>query len=93
MPDNGAVSIVPGTSEQTIAAGYHDGAGTVAGDAELVAGNIMNGVELFGVAGTLLNPPLKTGQTTPYGPGSDGDLERVPPARTPTTVTARSPTT
>ncbi len=53
MPDNGAVSITPGVAPQTIAAGYHNGSGTVAGDADLLAGNIKIGVSLFGVAGTL----------------------------------------
>lgn len=53
MPNNAAVSIVPGTATQTIAAGYHNGAGTVAGDADLVATNIRIGVNVFGVTGTL----------------------------------------
>ncbi|MCC6847377.1 MAG: DUF1566 domain-containing protein [Deltaproteobacteria bacterium] len=76
MPNNGAVNVTPGTAPQAIAAGYHNGAGAVAGDADLVAGNVKNGVDLFGVTGTLLNPPLKTGQTTSYGAGSDGDLQK-----------------
>lgn len=53
MPSNGAVSIVPGTAPQPIPLGHHDGLGSVAGDADLVAGNIRLGVDLFGVAGTL----------------------------------------
>ncbi|MBP7866321.1 MAG: hypothetical protein KA419_10255 [Acidobacteria bacterium] len=52
MPDNGAVAITPGVAAQTIPAGYHDGLGTVAGDADLTGGNIRNGVTIFGVAGT-----------------------------------------
>lgn len=69
MPNNGGVTIVPGTSTQAIAAGYHNGAGTVAGDTDLVAGNIVSGVNLFGVAGTAVPPAplsgqrLRTGQT------------------------------
>jgi len=51
MPDRGAVSITPGTDNQAIAAGYHNGAGSVAGDADLVSGNIRSGVNLFGVDG------------------------------------------
>jgi hypothetical protein len=51
MPDNGAVTIVPSTTEQTVAAGYHNGAGTVQGDTDLVSGNIRGGVSLFGVSG------------------------------------------
>lgn len=59
MPDNGAVTITPGPSAQTIAAGYHNGAGTVGGDADLVAENIKSGVNLFGINGSLANaaPP------------------------------------
>ena len=53
MPNNGAVSITPGATPQTIAAGYHNGAGSVAGDADLTAANIKIGVNLFGVTGTL----------------------------------------
>lgn len=53
MPDNGAVSITPGTTPQPIAAGYHNGAGSVAGDADLTAANVKLGVDLFGVTGTL----------------------------------------
>jgi hypothetical protein len=51
MPNRGAVSITPGTSAQTIEAGYHNGAGAVAGDADLVTGNIRAGATIFGVAG------------------------------------------
>jgi len=53
MPNNGAVSITPGTATQTIPAGFHNGAGSVAGDADLTAGNVRIGVNLFGVTGTL----------------------------------------
>jgi len=79
MPDNGAVTITPGTAPQAIAAGYHNGAGTVAGDADLVPGNIKSGVDLFGVSGTFTGGGggvLKTGETTSYGPASDGDLQK-----------------
>jgi hypothetical protein len=63
MPDNGAVTITPSTMTQTIAAGYHHGSGTVAGDADLVASNIKNGIDLFGVLGTY-NPLIATGNAT-----------------------------
>lgn len=76
MPNNGAVSLTPGTSPVTVAAGSHNGAGTVAGDADLVAGNIKNGVDIFGVTGTVQPPPLRTGQTTTYGTGSDGAVQK-----------------
>ncbi len=87
MPNNGAVAITPGTTSQTIAAGYHDGAGTVAGDADLVASNILSGVNLFGVTGTALPAQLlKTGQTQCWNAagtvisctetGQDGELQK-----------------
>lgn len=52
MPDNGAVIFMPSTTAQTIPAGYHSGSGSVAGDANLVSGNIRSGTSLFGVAGS-----------------------------------------
>jgi len=56
MTNRGAVTITPGTSNQAIAAGYHNGSGYVAGDADLVAGNIVPSVNIFGVVG---NAPVK----------------------------------
>jgi hypothetical protein len=112
MPDNGAVHITPTTTNQAIPAGYHNGSGYCAGDANLIAGNIKAGVSIFAVAGdsTVVDTggatatasdigsgktayvngslvtgtatigsgsePLATGQTTAYGPGSDGDLQK-----------------
>ena len=52
MADNGAINITPGTSAQAIAAGYHNGVGSVAGDVNLVSGNIKSGVSIFGVNGS-----------------------------------------
>ncbi len=37
-----------------IAAGYHDGNGKVVGDADLTAGNIRLGANIFGVAGSAI---------------------------------------
>jgi hypothetical protein len=71
MPNNGAVTIVPTTTAQTVAAGYHNGAGTVEGDTDLVAGSIAQGVDLFGVIGICRGVP-GTGQTVSYGTGDDG---------------------
>ena len=51
MVDNGAVTLMPTTTQQTIAEGYHDGSGYVEGDMDLVTGNIRSGVTLFGVSG------------------------------------------
>lgn len=57
-----AATYTPGTTDQTIAAGqYLNGAQTVKGDANLVAGNIKSGVTIFGVTGT------HSGGTTPSG--------------------------
>lgn len=78
VPNNGAVTLTPTTTQQTIAAGYHNGSGYVEGDADLVAANIAQGVNLFGVVGTLraYNAGVpKTGQTTSDATGDDGDLE------------------
>ena len=48
-----AATITPTTTNQTIAAGtYCTGAQTIAGDPDLVAGNIKKGVSIFGVTGT-----------------------------------------
>ena len=48
-----AQTIMPGTVDQTIAAGcYLTGTQTIKGDANLLAENIVSGVTIFGVAGT-----------------------------------------
>lgn len=52
MTDRGTVNITPSTSNQSIEAGKHSGSGVVYGDADLVAGNIKSGVNIFGVAGS-----------------------------------------
>jgi len=83
MTNNGAGStITPTTSNQTIDAGYWSSANTVSGDTDLVAGNIKDDIVIFGVTGTYEGetgypaPVPKTGQTTPYATGDDGDLEK-----------------
>ncbi len=80
MPNNFAVTITPTTTNQTIALGYHNGSGKVEGDADLVAGNVAQGVNIFGVDGTLAGGGgagvPKTGQTTSHATGDDGDLEK-----------------
>ena len=52
MPNKGAITYTPTSTDQPIAAGYHDGAGKVAGDANLTAENIKKGVTVFGITGT-----------------------------------------
>ncbi len=87
MANNGAVTLTPMTSDQAIAAGYHNGSGKCAGDTDLVAGNVKNGVNLFGVTGTASAGGLQeTGQTICYntagsviacaGTGQDGELQK-----------------
>lgn len=56
MPDNGALSYTPTTSQQTIPAGYTSG-GTITGvtssiDSNITPENIKNGVTILGVTGT-----------------------------------------
>ena len=54
-----AATITPGTSDQTIASGtYLTGAQTIEGDSDLVASNIISGVTIFGVAGSLTTPTV-----------------------------------
>ena len=56
MTTKAAATITPGTTNQTIAAGtYLTGAQTIAGNANLTAGNIKNGTTIFGVTGTYTN--------------------------------------
>ena len=53
MPNQGAKVITPGTTNKAIPAGYHNGSGYVVGDVDLVAENIKQGVNIFGVVGNL----------------------------------------
>lgn len=72
----GAATITPGTANQTIASGtYLTGTQTIAGDADLVAGNIKSGVEIFGVSGSLTFVTYYTGSSAPSSSlGTDGDI-------------------
>jgi hypothetical protein len=55
IPSKAAATITPGTTNQVIAAGqYLSGAQTIAGSANLVPGNIKEGVNIFGKVGTLI---------------------------------------
>lgn len=61
----GAATITPGTSNQTIASGtYLTGAQTISGDANLLAGNIVSGKTIFGVAGTAQIPSITQDSVT-----------------------------
>jgi len=51
MVNVGTQNITPGITAKTITQGYHDGDGSVAGDANLVTGNIKAGTTIFGVSG------------------------------------------
>jgi len=84
MTNVGQQNVTPGTAAVTIGQGHHDGTGSVAGDVDLVAGNIKSGVNIFGVTGTAAtgglvpgtNPILPaTGQTTAFGAGTDGAVQ------------------
>lgn len=72
----GAATITPGTSNQTIAAGtYLTGAQTIAGDADLKGSNILSGVSIFGVAGTVDLTTVYVSTSAPSSStGSNGDI-------------------
>lgn len=60
-----AETFTPTTSDQTINAGqYLSGAQTIKGDANLSAGNIKQGVSIFGVAGSLTSAVISQDQST-----------------------------
>lgn len=79
MPNRGAITITPGTSDQSIPAGYHNGNGKVVGDPDLIPANIRQGVNIFGVVGNL--EPLEPGDnvvvsaTTPRSHDSTSPLK------------------
>lgn len=60
-----ATTYTPGTSNQTIASGtYLTGTQTISGDSNLVAGNIVSGKTIFGVAGSAQIPSITQDSTT-----------------------------
>lgn len=71
LADNGSgPTVTPSTSNQTLAAGIYDTAITVVGDSALVPGNILSGVTLFNVAGTVApNVTPSSGTITYSTPG------------------------
>ena len=61
----GATTYTPTTSNQTIASGtYLTGTQTISGDPNLVAGNIVSGVTIFGVTGNVSLPSITQDSTT-----------------------------
>lgn len=65
MTEKAAQTYTPGTSNQTINANqYLTGAQTIQGDANLQAQNILSGVSIFGVAGSLTVPSVSQDSTT-----------------------------
>ncbi|WP_295438149.1 DUF1566 domain-containing protein [uncultured Thiodictyon sp.] len=80
MPNIGAQNITPGAAAQAISAGYHNGSGSVAGDANLAAGNIRQGVSIFGVSGGVYggcncaSGTLRRGRWCDNGNGTVTDL-------------------
>lgn len=71
-----AATITPGTTSQTIASGtYLTGTQTIAGDADLVEGNILSTANIFGVQGAVVVQNYYTGSSAPSSSlGSNGDL-------------------
>ena len=65
MTDMGAMNITPGNATQTITRGYHNGSGRVAGDANVVTGNIKAGATIFGIPGDPSVVDTSTGNATP----------------------------
>lgn len=65
MTEKAAQTYTPSTSDQTINANqYLTGAQTIQGDANLQAQNILAGVSIFGVAGSLSVPTVSQDSTT-----------------------------
>jgi len=74
MPNQGAKVITPGTTNKAILAGYHNGSGYVVGDVDLVAENIKQGVNIFGVVGSYMGfgaTPSDTVQIASDGTSSE----------------------
>ncbi len=58
MPNQGAKVITPGTTNKAIPAGYHNGGGYILGSNNLVSSNIREGVNIFGVTGSIKKLPV-----------------------------------
>jgi hypothetical protein len=51
MTDRGAMTITPGTTDQIIPTGFHNGSGKVVGDLDLIPANVRALVNIYGVVG------------------------------------------
>lgn len=71
-----AATITPTTTNQTITAGtYLTGTQTIAGDADLVASNIISTANIFGVQGSVVVQSYYTGSSAPTSSlGQNGDI-------------------
>jgi hypothetical protein len=69
MPNQGSPTWTPGTSNQSVSAGYYTG-GTVQGDANLIAANILSGKSVFGVSGSV--QPKLTAKVSGWAPTPSG---------------------
>ena len=68
----GATTYTPGTTNQTISSGtYLTGTQTISGDADLTAGNIKQGVTIFGVEGTYAGQSINN-QAKSFTPDETG---------------------
>lgn len=63
MPNRGAPTWTPSTSNQSLPAGYYSG-GTIAGDPDLVASNIKSGINIFGIVGSAVPSQFNSGFLT-----------------------------
>lgn len=74
-----AATYTPTTSDQTISGGqYLSGTQTIKGDSNLVASNILSGVSIFGVNGSVEIHKYYTGDSEPSSSfGNDGDIYLV----------------
>ena len=67
MPNQGRKIITPGTTNIAIPRGYHDGTGYVEGSINLISENIKEGVNIFGIIGSLEPKKYASGTfTTSY---------------------------
>lgn len=72
-------TITPGTADQiAVSSGYYTGGNiTVKGDGNLVAGNIKEGVSIFGVAGTLTEGSSGSGEASEWSANEDALVTRT----------------